>query len=146
MLDRTERAVREEIRKIPDGTYTGEAATDDDGTVLDEPVWVRADVTIKGDEMTIDLSRSDGQRKGFVNSVYAATYANAIGAAVLVFDPVLADYHNEGTMRCIHVIAPPGSGVNCQYPATVGASPVNVGIQIMEAVAEALSKARPERA
>ena len=146
MIARTERAVREEIRKIPDGTYTGESATDDDGTVLDEHVWVRADVTIRGDEMIIDLSRSDGQRKGFVNSVYASTYANAIGAAVLIFDPVLADYHNEGTMRCIQVIAPPGSVVNCQYPATVGASPVNVGIQIMEAVAEALSKARPGRA
>jgi N-methylhydantoinase B len=146
MMDRTERAVRDEIRKIPDGTYTGEAATDDDGTELDVPVWVRADVTIKGGEMTVDLSRSDKQRKGFVNSVYAASYANAIAAAVLVFDPALADYHNEGTMRPIKVIAPLGSVVNCQYPATVGACPVNVGIQIMEAVLEALAKARPERA
>ena len=146
MMDRTERAVRAEIRGIPDGTYTGEAATDDDGTELDVPVWVRADVTIRGDEMTIDLSRSDAQRKGFVNSVYAATYANAIAAAVLVFDPALADYHNEGTMRPIKVIAPLGSVVNCQYPATVGASPVNMGIQVMEAVLEALSTARPERA
>ena len=42
MFSRTEQAVREEIRKIPDGVYKGEAATDDDGTVLDELVWVRA--------------------------------------------------------------------------------------------------------
>jgi N-methylhydantoinase B len=49
-------------------------------------------------------------------------------------------------MRPIKVIAPLGSVVNCQYPATVGACPVNVGIQIMEAVLEALSKARPDRA
>ena len=146
MIARTEGAVREEIRKIPDGTYTGESATDDDGTVLDEHVWIRADVTIRGDEMIIDLSRSDKQRKGFVNSVYAATYASAIGGAVLVFDPALADYHNEGTLRAIQVVAPLGSVVNCQYPATVGASPVNMGIQIMESVLEALSKARPERA
>ena len=41
MIDRTERAVRDEIRAMPDGTYRGEAATDDDGTVLDEQVWVR---------------------------------------------------------------------------------------------------------
>lgn len=109
-------------------------------------MWVRVDVTIEGDQMTIDLSESDKQRRGFVNSVYAATYGNAIAAAVLVFDPALADYHNEGTMRPIRVIAPLGSVVNCQYPATVGASPVNVGIQVMEAVLEALSKARPERA
>jgi len=36
--------------------------------------------------------------------------------------------------------------VACRYPATVGASPVNVGIQVMEAIVMALSKARPDRA
>ena len=134
----------EEIRKIPDGDI-GAAATDD-GTVLDEPVWVRAAITVKGDEMTIDLTGSDAQRKGFVNSVYAATYGNAIAAAILYFDPALADYHNQGTMEPIEVVAPLGSVVNCQYPCTVGASPVNVGVQVMEAVIEALSKALPHRA
>jgi N-methylhydantoinase B/oxoprolinase/acetone carboxylase alpha subunit len=58
--------------------------------------------------MIIDLSKSDAQRKGFVNSVYAATYANAVGAAVLAFDPSLARYHNDGTLRCLEVIAPEG--------------------------------------
>ncbi len=146
MIDRTERAVRAEIRKIPDGVYTGESATDDDGTTLDEPVWVRADITIRGDEMVIDLSRSDGQRRGFVNCPFALTYAAAIGAAVLFLDPAMADYHNEGTLRPITVTAPPGSVVNAQYPSTVGAAPVNMGVQIMEAVQEALSKAIPHRA
>ena len=146
MMRRTELAVREEIRKIPDGVYKGAAATDDDGTTLDEPVWVRACITVKGDEMTIDLSESDAQRKGFVNCVYAVTYGIAIAAVILYFDPALADYHNQGTMEPIKVIAPPGSVVNCEYPATVGASPVNVGVQIMEAVVEALAKALPHRA
>jgi N-methylhydantoinase B len=145
MMDRTEKAVREEIRAMPDGTYRGEAATDDDGTTLDEQVWVRVDVTIAGDKMTLDFSRSDGQRKGFINSVYAATYGNAIAAAIITFDPALADFHNEGTMRAIEVIAPSGLVVNCEYPSTVGASPVNVGVQVMESVLEAMSKAVPQR-
>ena len=145
MSNRTEKAVREEIRKIPDGVYKGEAATDDDGTELDVQVWVRVTVTVKGDELTLDFSESDAQRKGFVNAIYAATFGNAIAAAILTFDPALADYHNEGTMRPIKVVAPPGLVVNCQYPATVGASPVNVGIQVMESVLQALSQARPER-
>ena len=123
MMRRTEIAVREEIRKIPDGVYTGAAATDDDGTTLDEPVWIRARITVQGDEMTIDLSESDAQRKGFVNCVYAVTYGIAIAAVILYFDPALADYHNQGTMEPIKIIAPPGSVVNCEYPATVGASP-----------------------
>lgn len=146
MLKRTERAVRDEIKKIPDGVYTAEAATDDDGTVLDEQVWVRVKVTVKGDQLTLDFSASDAQRKGFVNSPFAATYGNAIAAAILYFDPAIADYHNQGTMAPIKVIAPPGSVVNCLYPATVGAAPVNMGNQIMEAVVEALSKAVPHRA
>src|SRR5574341_673792 len=44
MMDRMERAVRAEIAKIPDGTYSGESATDDDGTELDVRVWVRCDI------------------------------------------------------------------------------------------------------
>ncbi|OGA44616.1 MAG: hypothetical protein A3G25_09475 [Betaproteobacteria bacterium RIFCSPLOWO2_12_FULL_63_13] len=146
MIGRTERAVREEIRKIPDGTYYGESATDDDGTELDVPVSVRVDITVKGDEMTVDFSKSDAQRKGFINSIYAATYGNAFAAVILTIDPALADYHNEGTMIPVHIVAPPGSVCNAQYPATVGASPVNVGNQIMESVLQALSKARPDRA
>jgi N-methylhydantoinase B len=145
MFDRTEKAVRAEISKIPDGTYSGEAATDDDGTELDVPVWSRVDVTVKGDELIIDFSRSDKQRKGFINSVYAGTYGNAIASVCVTLDPSIADYHNEGTMRAIKVIVPEGSVQNCTYPHTVGASPVNIGTQTMESVLEALSKARPER-
>jgi len=146
MIDRTEKAVREEIRKIPDGTYYGESATDDDGTELDVPVHVRVEITVKGDEMTLDFSKSDAQRKGFINSIYAATYGNAFAAVILTIDPALADYHNEGTMIPVHIVTKPGSVVDAQYPATVGASPVNVGNQIMESVLDALSKAKPERA
>ena len=145
MMDRTERAVRAEIAAMPDGTYSGESSTDDDGTTLDEPVAVRVDVTIKGEEVTLDFSRSDAQRTGFINCVYAVTYARAVAATIVYMDPALADFHNSGSMRPLHVIAPLGSVTNARYPATVGASPVNVGCQVVEAVVEALSKARPDR-
>ncbi len=146
MLQRTERAVRDEIRSIPDGTYSAEAATDDDGTTLDEPVWVRVDATVKGDELTLDFSRSDDERAGFVNRVYAATYGVAIGSAILTMDPELANFHNEGSLAPITVIAPEGSVTNARYPRTVGGGPVAIGTQIVEAVTAALSQARPERA
>lgn len=146
MYDRSERAVREEIAAIPDGTYAGESATDDDGTTLDEPVWIRVDINVEGDSMQVDFSRSDAQRRGFVNSVYAPSYGRAVGSCILMFDPALADYHNEGSMRPIEVIAPEGNVTNAQYPATVGGSPVNIGGQMIEAVTQALSKAMPHRA
>ncbi|MFI6956584.1 hydantoinase B/oxoprolinase family protein [Nocardia sp. NPDC050408] len=146
MMDRTENAIRAEIARIPDGTYQGEAATDDDGTVLDEPVWVRVDLTIDGEDMTIDFSRSDGQRPGFINRVYATTYGTAVASAILLFDPALADYHNEGSLRPIDVIVPKGTVTNARYPATVGGNPVALGTITMEAVTLALAKARPDRA
>ncbi|OGA17276.1 MAG: hypothetical protein A3H33_06020 [Betaproteobacteria bacterium RIFCSPLOWO2_02_FULL_65_20] len=145
MMDRTERAVRAEIAAIPDGTYSGESATDDDGTILDEPVTVRVDVSIKGDEITLDFSRSDAQRPGFINCVYASTYARAAAAVIVYMDPALADFHNQGSLRPMTVIAPLGNVTNCKYPATVGACPISIGGQVLESVVEALSKARPDR-
>jgi len=146
MLDRTERAVRAEIAAIPDGTYYGEASTDDDGTVLDEPVTVRVKITVAGDTITVDFTGSDAQRKGFVNCPFAASYAITVGSMMLLFDPALADFHNEGSLRAINVITPAGTVVHPLYPATVGAAPVNVGHQIATSVHAALSKARPNRA
>lgn len=145
MLDRTESAVRGDIARIPDGVYSAEAFTDDDGTELNETVGVRVDIEVSGEEMTLDFSRSDAQRQGFVNCIYATTYGLSVGAAILFFNPSIADYHNEGSLRPLKVIAPSGSVVNCEYPATVGASPVSVGTQVMEVVMEALSTAVPKR-
>jgi len=141
-----ETGVRAEIANMPDGTYYGESATDDDGTTLDEQVWVRLDATIKGEELTLDFSKSDDQRKGFVNCVEASTYSRAVAGSFLYFDPDLAPFHNAGSMRPINVIARKGSVCNAEYPATVGGSPVNVGTQILEATVMALSKARPDKA
>ncbi|HLC26106.1 MAG TPA: hydantoinase B/oxoprolinase family protein [bacterium] len=146
MMARTEKAVRSAIEKIPDGTYYGEAATDDDGTELDVPVWVRCDITVKGDTLKVDFSKSDKQRKGFVNCVFNSTFSNALSGLFMFLNPALGEYHNEGSLRPITVYAPPGSVLNAQYPATVGASPVSMGHQIIESVVSAMSKAVPDRA
>ena len=146
MLDRTERSVRAQLAAVPDGVYYGESGTDDDGTTLDEQVWVRLEATVRGDELELDFSKSDAQRKGFVNCVYSSTYSRAVAGSFLFFDSALAEFHNEGSMRPITVVAPPGSVVNAQYPATVGGSPVNVGTQVLEATCDALSKAMPTKA
>jgi N-methylhydantoinase B len=146
MLTRTERAIRADIAKVPDGAYYGESASDDDGTNHDVPVWVRCEVTVHGDEMTLDFSKSDKQRKGFVNNTLPATYSRAIAGSFLFFDPALADFHNEGSMKPVRIVAPEGSVVNASYPATVGGSPVSVGTQILEATVMALSQAMPQKA
>ena len=146
MLDLMEGNVRAQLAGVPDGTYYGESATDDDGTILDENVWVRCAATIDGDELILDFSESDAQRPGFVNCVYSSTYSRAVAGSFLYFDTTFSEFHNEGSMRPITVIAPEGSVCNAQYPATVGGSPVNVGTQVLEATVNALSKAMPDKA
>ncbi len=146
MQDRTERAVRACIGEIPDGTYYGESSTDDDGVDLDIPVTVRCDISVKGDRMVIDFSKSDEQRKGFVNCSYSSTYSCSVAASILFLDPALAEYHNEGTMHPIEVIAPEGLVVNARYPAPMGGAPVSMGGNILEAVMMAMSEALPARA
>jgi N-methylhydantoinase B len=146
MQERTERAVRACIETMPDGTYYGESSTDDDGYELDVPVTVRCEVTVKGGRLTLDFSKSDKQRRGFVNCSYPSTYSIGVAGAILFLDPALADYHNEGTMESVEVIAPEGLVVNAKYPAPMGGAPVNMGHNIMEAVMMAMSEAVPSRA
>ena len=143
MIDSTERAVRKEIALIPDGVYRTEAATDDDGTNFDVPVWVRCTLTVKDDTLTFDFTESDKQ-VSFVNCPLSATYASVYSAVFTALSAEISSYHNEGSYRPITIIAPPGSCVNPVYPATVGAAPISMGTQVLECAAEALSKAVPK--
>src|SRR5213080_4279034 len=75
ILDGAERQARACIRGWRDGTYRGEAVLDDDGHGI-ENVAIRATVTKKGDGFTVDLSASDPQVKGFVNSSFPNTMSS----------------------------------------------------------------------
>ena len=146
LMDRTQAAVADAISKIPDGTYYGSASTDDDGDQLDEPVTIRCTMVVDSDRIMLDFSDSDSVRRGFINAVWTTTFANAIAAAALVMDPELGDLHNEGTIRQIDVRTKPGTVVDADYPLPHMASPVAVGIPVMEAVLQACAQALPERA
>ena len=143
MVRAGEKAMRREIRKFPEGVYTGEAAVDWDGTTPDKPVWVRVKLTIKGDEMTFDFSGSDEQ-VDFVNSPLGNTRCYAYAAVFITVDPLIP--HNHGATRPITIIAPEGTVVNPTYPHTYGACACFCGTQIAEACLQALGKANPEMA
>ena len=86
---RTEKAVREDIRAMPDGVYRGEAATDDDGTVL-ESLSGFARAHVADDEMTsICRGRT---RSGPVSSTASMRDLwQGDRAAILTFDPALGE-------------------------------------------------------
>ncbi len=138
-----EKAARAEITKMPDGVYYGEAGTDWDGQT-DKPIWVRVKMTIKGSDITFDLSQSDPQAT-FVNSPMGTTIYAVMTAFYSMIDPAVPK--NYGSMKPVHIIVgPEGSVVNPKYPATIGACQISVGTPIVEACQMALGKAVPEKA
>src|SRR5580658_7507784 len=69
VLDGAERQTRAVIAEWKDGVYHGEAMLDDDGRG-NKDIHIRAAVTKKGSDLTIDLSDSHAQVASFINSSY----------------------------------------------------------------------------
>jgi N-methylhydantoinase B len=146
MIQRTEKAVRAEVAKWPEGTYYSEAQTDDDGLELNVPVTVRCKLTVKNGEATFDFSDSDKQRKGYINAVYPVTLSDTLCTVFLFLGSDLAAYHNEGSLRPFHVIAKEGTITNCSPGSLTAATPGVTGGLIVEAVLSVLSQALPQYA
>jgi len=146
MMLRTEKAVRAEMAKWPNGTWSADVATDDDGLDLETPVHVRVDLTIKNGELYFDYSDTDDQVKGMINSYYQQTLSNTICTTFLFLGNELAAYHNEGSMKPIHVKTRKGTIVDCNPGALVAGAPAVTGASVIEAVCGVLSQALPSRA
>ena len=140
ILAATETQVRNFISSWPDGVYRGESLVDDDG-FDNKLVPIRAEVTIAGDSMTIDLGESSPQVTGFINSAYANTRSLAHAAIMYLAPADIA--RNEGSMRPVRVIAPRGLVVNANPPAPVCMSTNHCAEEIIEAVFQALAPAVP---
>jgi N-methylhydantoinase B len=142
MLDYAERRIRSAIRAVPDGTYTGEAMLDDDG-IGQEPVRIKAKLTVEGDGIEVDFTGSDPQVKTNMNNPFASTEA----AAIACLKSVLTDPDvpiNDGSTRAIKVTAPKGSILNPLPPAPVRAR-LLPSYRVFNAVMMALSQVVPEK-
>lgn len=140
--DYSERRVRAEIERLPDGRYEFFDYMDNDG-ITDDLVKFAATVDVHGSDMTVDLSGSSPQCRGPINSPLANTIA-AVMVAVQHFleDPKIP--LTEGTYRPIRVIAPEGSVVNPRFPAPCG-SVTGSSRRIIWTVLGALGQAVPAR-
>lgn len=146
MIERTEKAVRSEIAKWPEGTFSAEAQTDDDGLTMGRPITVRCDLTIEGGELFFDFSRTDDQVTGMCNSYYQQTLSNVLCTSFLFLGSDLAAYHNEGSMRPFHVTTRRGTIVDCKPGALVAGAPAVTGALVIEVVLDLLSQALPSKA
>lgn len=143
ILDAAERHAREIVATWRDGTYEGEAVLDDDGHGRSD-IHIRARVTKEGSGVTVDLSDSDPQSLGFVNSSHANMQSAVTMAFAFLLDPELP--RNDGAFRPLRIIARPGTIVWAEAPAPVTLCTSHCANEIIEAVVTALAPAAPERA
>lgn len=138
----TEKETRDKIRQIPDGVYYGEKSIDHDAIIRDKPVTVRVKVVKRRDEITIDLSDSDPQTAGYMNS----SWANTVSACCLAMFAALPGEikRNEGSLRPIKVIAAEGTCVNPRFPASLTMCTCSQSETIVEAIWLALAPAIPQ--
>jgi N-methylhydantoinase B len=137
IIARSERAMRDAIAALPDGTYTNDTWADGfDG----EAVHIVVTVTISGDEATLDFAGSSDQVACGLNVVLNYTHAYSSFAMKAAINPEVP--HNEGAFRPVHVTAPEGSIFNCREPAAVAARHL-LGHMIPCTVFGALAKAVP---
>lgn len=143
VLDHADARMRQEIAALPDGVYEGEDRTDNDCfSKVDVAVKVR--MVVQGDRLTIDFTGSSPQMKGFKNSSVANTWSAVYMALSSFFDTSIP--RNEGTYRCVTIIAPEGSVVNARPPAPMTMNTVFVAHEIIHAVWRALTAACPDHA
>ena len=138
---RAERLMRATIADVPDGVYTGEAFVDSDG-VVDEPLKIAMQITVKGDEMTFDMTGSSPPCRGPMNSVIATTRSSVYLAITHIFPDVPL---NAGTYAPLKIIDPKGTFLYAEYPRPVSGCAAEVSQRIAEAVFAALTKAIPDR-
>ena len=140
LMDHAEAAARERARAIPDGTYEAESFMDDDGLSVGSRIPIRVKVTVKGDEVTVDLTDVSKQVRGFYNSGPTTGIACAQVAFKCITSPT--DYPlNDGSFRNLKVIVPPGSIVSAVRPAPMRwwmTFPMTVVDTIFKALAQAV--------
>ncbi len=118
----SERMLRQEIAKVPDGEYETDVGwLDDDGVHRGVQLPVKVKVVIAGDEMTIDLTGSSDEVPTGFNCPYEGTTLSAMSfiARMIFLDEVAFPVfvpQNEGMLEPVKVIAPKGSIFNPNYP------------------------------
>lgn len=135
---RSEAAMRQAIRAIPQGQY--EYAFDTDG--FDAPLHFHVQLTVRDDHINADFSGTSNSVSHAINCPMTYTFAMVAYALKCVLLPELPNC--EGMLRCFSVCAPEGSIVNPLRPAPV-AGRTAVGQYLPALALGALSLALPEK-
>jgi N-methylhydantoinase B len=150
LMDYSDRMLRREIEKLPDGTY--EAVGHIDGFV-DHPdpayrdLEIKVAITVDGSEITVDLTGTAPQVDLPINMPFVGTVDVAIWVTLrsilldaATHEPVPT---NSGLFRAIRIVAPEGCLANPTFPAPTIARFCGGNI-VADTVMRALAPVLPE--
>jgi N-methylhydantoinase B len=138
---RAEALMRANISALPDGSYTFDDFLDNDG-VTDAPLKIALDLTISGERMKLDFSRSAPPCEGPLNIARSTTVACCYVALKHLFPDVPA---NAGCLAPIDFVIPDTTLLGVSAPRPVGGYTETI-LRVIDVIFGAFAKAAPERA
>jgi N-methylhydantoinase B len=149
LMDYSEALLRNEIEKLPDGTYEASSHLDDDGRNREVRLPVHVEVRVEGSEMTVDLSKSADQSPTGFNVPFEGSTQVGVYFTVraMLMDTFTTDAYipqNSGTFAPINVECREGCIFNPDPPASAFARSF-AAIRMTDTLLKALSKIDPEK-
>ncbi len=149
-MDYSERMLRAEIAKVPDGEYHAEGWLDDDGKNRDVPLKVNVTVRVSGSDITIDLAGSAAEVETGFNVPFEGSLVVACNYIIrtLLLDEVAYEEfipQNEGIFRPITVEAPKGTIFNPNFPRACFSRFAQIQ-RVVDCIIRALAPVIPEKA
>jgi N-methylhydantoinase B len=138
---RAEALMRANIAALPDGTYRYDDFLDNDG-ITDAPLRIALDLTIAGDRMRLDFSRSAPPCDGPLNIARSTTVACCYVALKHLFTDVPA---NAGCLAPIEFVIPETTLLAVSAPRPVGGYTETI-LRVIDVIFGAFANAAPARA
>ncbi|MEC8676840.1 MAG: hydantoinase B/oxoprolinase family protein [Pseudomonadota bacterium] len=130
--------MRAHIADLPDGTYSVEDFLDNDG-IVDTPLKIALDMTVSGDRLTFDFSRTAAACAGPVNISRATAIASIYVAIKHIFTDVPA---NAGVLEPVSIIIPNDTLLAVRAPKPVGGYTETI-LRVIDNVHRAFALAAP---
>jgi len=141
ILNNEEKLTRMVVESWPNGSWSAEELFDDDGLGGD-PIKIKVTVTVNGSDVKVDLSGTEPQAKGPVNSPYPSTYSAAVFAFKALARPLSP--LNAGGLRPLKVVVPEGTLLNPIPPAPTFLY-FKSALRLMELIPFCLRKILPDK-
>jgi len=142
LLDYTGRMTAAALEDIQAGEYTFTDHLDGDGRGGGPyPITVR--ITLEGRRARFDFTGTHPQVPGSINANRSITTAAVFYCLRCLLKGEVPT--NEGVLRPVELVLPPGSLVNARPPAAVAGGNVETSQRIVDVVLGALSRAAPDR-